>query len=130
MAGKHRERTVWEPVKPEETLPAETGTGKETTAPEKETSTGVDLLPQESASVVPAPTADGKVLELLGEIVDILRETEPETTMEETEEVPPPYTQPLHTMQLQLAVLVFGVSLCFGALLAKFFWKGVDHGST
>ena len=126
MPGKHRERTVWEPAKPEETLPAETGTGKETTAPEKETSTGVDLLPQESAAVIPAPTADGKVLELLGEIVDILRETEPETTMEETEEVPPLYMQPLHTMQLQLAVLVFGVAAWLGAVMMKYFWKGAD----
>ena len=126
MRGTNRERTVWEPEKPEETLPAETGTGKETTAPEKETSTGVDLLPQESAAVIPAPTADGKVLELLGEIVDILRETEPETTMEETEEVPPLYMQPLHTMQLQLAVLVFGVAACLGAVMMKYFWKGAD----
>ena len=65
-------------------------------------------------------------MELLGEIVDILRETEPETTMEETEEVPPLYMQPLHTMQLQLAVLVFGVAACLGAVMMKYFWKGAD----
>ena len=139
-----------ESTKPEETLPAQTEPAESTTAepaapraaapgqeqPE-EASTGAaggaSVLPESSAvgespPVVVVPTVDGQVVELLGEIVDILRETE-ETTREETEEVPPPYTQPLETMQLELGVIVFGVAMCFGAALAKFFWKGADHGS-
>lgn len=124
---------------PQETLSAESTAAGAAVLPgseRPETSTGavddVPVLPESSAaselpSVVVVPTSDGQVIALLEEIVEVLRETEPEeTTTEAAEEVPPPYAAPLKTMQLELAVLVFGVAACLGAVMMKYFWKGAD----
>lgn len=124
---------------PQETLSAESTAADAAVLPgseRPETSTGaaddVPVLPESSAAselppVVVVPTSDGQLIALLEEIVEVLRETEPEeTTTEAAEEVPPPYAAPLKTMQLELAVLVFGVAACLGAVMMKYFWKGAD----
>lgn len=125
---------------PQETLPAESTMAESAVLPGSEplaeTSAGaassVSVSSESSAASEPplvavVPSADGQVIALLEEIVEVLRETEPEeTTTEAAEEAPPPYAAPLKTIQVELAVLVFGVAACLGAVLMKYFWKGAD----